>query len=129
VDFGSLTKYDKGLICLLVLFALFSFWGTFYLANSFGKPGEIVVSLNGQVFGRYSLQGKSTLKVEGEQGESEIEIHDGRVRMVSSPCLQKTCIKSGWISKPGSSIVCAPNRLVIKIIGEGKKNSPDAVSQ
>lgn len=129
MDFGSITKYDKGLICLLVLFALFSFWGTFHLADSFGKPGEVVVSLNGQVFGRYSLQGKSTLTVEGERGESEIEIRDGRVRIIASPCLQKTCIKSGWISKPGASIVCAPNRIVVKITGEEDKQSPDAVSQ
>jgi len=129
VDLRSLTRYDKGLICLLVLFALFSFWGTVYLANSFGRPGEVVVSLNGRIFGRYSLQGKSTLRLEGEQGESEIEIRDGRARMVSSPCLQKTCVKNGWISKPGDCIVCAPNRVVIKIAGERDKQSPDAISQ
>ncbi len=67
------------------------------------------------------------LTVIGYQGESYLEISGGRVHMIDSACPDKLCVKTGWISRPGESIVCLPNRVVIEIrSGEG---GPDVVNQ
>lgn len=62
-----------------------------------------------------------------EFGEITVEIRDGEIGIVSSPCIGKDCIKTGFISHPGETIVCIPEKTVIKIIGQSK-NSPDAIS-
>lgn len=72
-------------------------------------------------------QGRRSLVVDGFQGESHVEIEGGRVRMVDSACPDKLCVRTGWISRPGQSIVCLPNRVVIEIVsGEG---GPDVINR
>ncbi|HRR92028.1 MAG TPA: NusG domain II-containing protein [bacterium] len=40
-----------------------------------------------------------------------------KVRILSSPCPDKLCVKQGYISESGQVIICLPNRVVIKIEG------------
>ena len=124
-----LTRYDRGLIYFLLFLVLFSLLGTIWVAHSMGKPNQAVVSVNGQTAARFSLQGQSEYKVKGVLGDSKIEIINGRARIVSSPCLQKVCIHKGFIEEPGECVVCAPNQVVVKIVGDSKDNAMDAVSK
>jgi hypothetical protein len=50
------------------------------------------------------------------------------VQVISSPCPEKICVKTGRISKPGQWIACLPNRVFISIRGR-RSEQPDAVSQ
>ncbi len=47
----------------------------------------------------------------------EIEILGKQVRVIHSTCSQKICQHTGWISRPGQLLVCAPNRILIQITG------------
>ena len=124
-----LTKYDRALIYFLLLSVLFTFFGTIWVARSVGKPDEVVVSANGEVTARFSLQGQSQFRIRGPLGDSEINITNGRVKVVSSPCVQKVCVHKGYIDKPGEWIVCAPNRIVVKIVSEAETERLDAISK
>ena len=50
-------------------------------------------------------------------GEVTVEIKDGRVRMPHSTCDDQLCVHQGFISEPGSSIVCLPNRVIVECLG------------
>ena len=76
----------------------------------------------------YPLDAETTVRVPGPLGETVVEIADGAVRVVSSPCPEKICIKTGRISKPGQWIACLPNRVFISIRGR-RSEQPDAISQ
>ena len=65
--------------------------------------------------------------IDGELGTMEIEIADGKVRVISSPCREKICIQTGRISKAGSWIACIPNRVFIQIKGKDESET-DATS-
>ncbi|MGC8972091.1 MAG: NusG domain II-containing protein [bacterium] len=83
--------------------------------------GEIVlIQVNGRDFLRLPISQNRIVKVSGPLGTSIIEIKDNKVRMLSSPCPDKLCVKEGYISKPCQVIICVPNRIVIKI--EGRAN-------
>ncbi len=88
-----------------------------------------MVSANGIDIGRFALQGESRIRVKGALGESEIVIENGRARIVASACPQKVCIQKGWIDKPGEVVICGPNRVMVKILGERESKSVDAVSR
>ncbi len=98
------------------------------ISRAVGDHPQARVSANGREVARFSLwEGDRTLVVKGFQGESRLEAKDGRVRMVDSACPDKLCVRTGWISRPGESIVCLPNRVVIEIVsGEG---GPDVVNR
>ncbi|MBC7248501.1 MAG: NusG domain II-containing protein [Actinobacteria bacterium] len=98
------------------------------VAGAGGSGLEARVSANGKEVARVSLrEGDRSLTVEGFQGRSTLEVRGGRVRMVDSACPDKLCVHTGWISRPGESIVCLPNRVVIEI--EGGEGEPDVVNR
>jgi len=76
----------------------------------------------------YPLDTELTLRVPGPLGETVVVIEDGAVRVISSPCPEKICVKTGRISKPGQWIACLPNRVFISIQGR-RSEQPDAISQ
>jgi hypothetical protein len=107
-------------------------------ARGRGTP-EITISGAGQGAAQGAVQGaeqqwiypldvETTLRVPGPLGETVVEIKDGAVQVISSPCPEKICIKTGRISKPGQWIACLPNRVFISIRGR-KSEQPDAISQ
>jgi len=124
-----LTNYDRALIYLLLFFVLLSFLGTFYVGYSSGKPSEAVISANGIDIGRFAVQGESRIRVKGALGESEIVIKNGRARIVASACPRKVCMHKGWIDKPGEVVICGPNRVMVRIVGDQEDESVDAVSK
>jgi hypothetical protein len=75
----------------------------------------------------YPLDEERKLKIPGPLGETAVTIQNGTVRVTSSPCNEKICIAMGEISKPGSWIACLPNRVFIRIGGDGEQRT-DATS-
>lgn len=57
------------------------------------------------------------IAVAGPRGETVIEIRDGRVRVLRSPCRQKLCIRAGWLETAGDAAACVPNRVSVLLLG------------
>ena len=75
----------------------------------------------------YPLKKDSRVTVKGYLGNYVIEIRSGRVHAVESNCPLQACIKRGWISMSGDSIVCIPNRIIVRI--ESREQKVDAVTE
>ncbi|MBQ8917117.1 MAG: NusG domain II-containing protein, partial [Oscillospiraceae bacterium] len=43
-----------------------------------------------------------------------------RACIAQSTCPGEDCVHSGWISSPGRSVVCLPNRVEIRITGSSE---------
>lgn len=90
-------------------------------ANAGEKGSMAVVEVNGKEVKRVALgdgQKTRTLIVRGVNGASTIEVKGGRVRMLESRCRDRICIRQGWIDSRGETIVCLPNRVVIRVTGK-----------
>ncbi len=79
---------------------------------------KIKIFVDGKVIRVYSLNMDTTITIQGYKGPSVIQIQKGKVRMLDSTCPLKLCVKMGWISNAGASIVCVPNRVTILIKGK-----------
>jgi len=44
-------------------------------------------------------------------------IRGGKVSISESDCPGADCVHSGWVSSPGRSIVCLPNRVEVRVVG------------
>lgn len=64
-----------------------------------------------------SLRGNRELRIAGPLGTSVIEIRDGRVRFVSSPCHGQLCVHAGWLHFGGEFTACLPNRISLAVVG------------
>jgi hypothetical protein len=100
------------------------------VAGNIGKLGtDVVIEPAGQSAFRVPLAGSDRmLPVKGQLGSTTIEVAGNRVRVVSSPCPRRICMSMGWISRPGETLVCFPNGMVVRIEGSGN-GGMDAITQ
>jgi hypothetical protein len=93
-----------------------------------GRSGTAVVHLRGP--GRewvFPLAMDRTVTVSGPLGDTLVELRGGQARVLSSPCAEKICVRSGAIARPGQWLACLPNRVILDIRGDSRQ-SADAVS-
>ncbi|MCR4399175.1 MAG: NusG domain II-containing protein [Firmicutes bacterium] len=105
-------------IIVSVLLAACLLWLGFGYARTWKRGNVLVVNVKGVDVERVPLArgaGRTTKTVGGLIGRSTFEVEDGRVRMVSSDCPDKVCIRMGWVERQGQAIVCLPNRVVLKV--------------
>ncbi len=126
-----LTRYDKTFICILLFLALFTFIGGLNAFGSNEKGKEVIILVGGHEVERSSLNLEKSrrITVDGILGESLIEIADGKARMLSSPCPNHNCMMQEWVSRPGDVIVCVPNQVIVKIVGDDVENEIDACNR
>lgn len=79
-----------------------------------------VISLNGETVMKKSLSDEGTFTVP-QIPNMEFEIADGGVRVKSSDCPDKICVKTGLVSHEGMSAVCMPNRVIVTVEGTDEK--------
>ena len=86
------------------------------ITGNHGKAGSYaVVMVRNNETARYSLSTDGIYTING--GTNTIEIKDGKVRMTEADCPNHLCVRQGWISFSGQSIVCLPNELSVTISG------------
>jgi hypothetical protein len=101
---------------LSVVFALIlivTLYGIFWRLG--GHGAEVQVLVDGRPWARLSLFQNQDLHVPGKLGISHIQVHDGRVRFMDSPCTGRQCIQQGWLSEGGESAACLPNGVSLLI--------------
>jgi hypothetical protein len=119
-----LKPFDFGIAIPLLGVVIASFFGAYSDAG-----GRSTVNLKGEggewVF---PLDAVETMSVSGPLGDTVVEISGSSARIVSSPCLNKTCIAAGTLHVPGQWAACLPNRVML-YVSEGKtENNVDAAA-
>ena len=108
-------KNDILLIAVLLLLAL-AVWGVLSLTRERG--GEAVVTVDGALAATIPLTVDASLPVGAGRGfRNVVEVSGGRVRVTEADCPDKLCVRQGWISREGESIVCLPHKLVVTVRG------------
>lgn len=85
----------------------------------------VIVKMNGQEIGRYSLSTNGTYPLNG--GTNVLVIKDGYAYLLDATCPDKLCVQQGKISKTGQVITCLPNKLTVSVYGAGE-NDIDFIS-
>lgn len=75
----------------------------------------VEVRSQGQLLGRYALDEPRDLAVTGPLGTSHLQIRDGRVRFLSSPCARQVCVHAGWLRWRGDGAACLPNGISLRL--------------
>jgi len=69
------------------------------------------------------LRKNQLIVVHGLTGNVIVQIKNKEAKILSSNCPDQVCIKSGSISNPGPMIVCAPNKVMMRIINKRIKSN------
>ena len=111
-------RFDKSLIVFLVLF---NAGLLYYFGTGFNQGDWVVIEVDAKRVARFPLTTDHVAHVQGPLGTTEVEIKNGRARIVRSPCKLKVCIKSGYIQYADRLSACLPNKVVVRIEGETQR--------
>jgi len=85
-----------------------------------GRAESVRITAEGQKDITVPLSSNHRFTVHGPLGDSVVEVHDGRVRFISSPCRGKQCVHSGWLSHAGELAACLPNGIMVSVLGRDR---------
>lgn len=90
---------------------------------AYGRTANLkaVIYLDGEKYAEYTLakyEKPISVTVDGT-GRNIVEISKNGVRVTESDCADKLEINGGTINKEGQSLICLPNRFLVKIEGGG----------
>ena len=98
---------------LLLICCAFSIW--------FLLPGQAAVTAeiwsDNQLIRTVDLRVAQTFTVETAGGYNVVTVENGKIAVTGADCPDHYCMHRGFCNS-GSPIVCLPNRLVIKFVGE-----------
>ncbi|MBC8535096.1 NusG domain II-containing protein [Feifania hominis] len=105
---------------ILIIVAVLSLAGAlFFLPRLWQRPGgEAVVEVGGEVVERIALDGPDG-EIEVSAGELHfvLERRGGAVAMREIDCPDRVCMRTGFVRDTGESIVCLPNRVIVRVEG------------
>lgn len=114
-----------GVVLIVLVIVLF-----FTYSRDTGKM-YAVITVDGRVINKIDLKCVTepyTIEISGDY-PCEILIEKDAVSIVSASCPDKLCKNAGRLTKVGMQAVCLPNRLSVRIEGQGTQNSLDAVTE
>ncbi len=94
-------------------------WGFLHLLSPTGD--EVRVTIDGAVFGTYSLNQDQTIFL----SHHTLSIKEGQVSVKTSDCVGQDCVQMPPISKGNQVIVCLPYRMSVQVLSS---DSLDAVT-
>lgn len=97
---------------------------------------QIQITVDGVVYGTYSLEKNQVIEVKEEDFYNRIRIQDGAAYMEEANCPDGYCEEQGKISGRTQTIVCLPHKLVVEVLdADGLENDnasedvPDTISK
>ncbi len=110
-------NFQKGDIIAIVLVIGFALALLFsFTQKTIGQEVKIQIFQDGSLIEERSPNTKETIYVNSTY-KNTIVIDDGKVAITESNCPGEDCVHSGWISQAGRNIICLPNRVEVRIVG------------
>ena len=117
------TKGDKFIVALVLVIAM----GTYvavaaFIANE--RPDSLEIFVDGTLYASYSLneiKGEKMVEIFSKYGTNTLMLTSDGAKMTYSSCPDKTDVRCGAISKTGQVIICAPNRVLVRLSGSDNK--------
>ncbi len=116
-------KNDFILLGIILIVAALGFG--VYAFFSQKDVGMVTVTVDGTVYGTYSLKKEQEIKI---QDTNILIIKEGQADMIEADCPDQVCVKHKAISKNRESIICLPNKVVVEVNG-GEEAKLDSIAK
>lgn len=111
-------KYKKDIILIGVILGVAVL--LFVLFQVTKKPGKyVVITQNGKEIAKYALNEDRQISIPYQENQYNVLVIQNQKAYISSAtCPDQLCVKQRSISKVNETLVCLPNKMVVKVIGD-----------
>ena len=111
-------------IAIILVLALMIYTVSYFLNDG---SEDIVVLVNGQEQGSYSLREDREIRIETEQGYNLLVLKNGQAYVAEADCENQVCVHTQPVGMTGGQIICLPHKVVIRL-KTTEKSEIDAVT-
>lgn len=79
------------------------------------EGSNITITVDGEVYGTYSLLEEQKIVIEDEDTKNIVEIKGGEAYMLEASCPDQLCVDQNEISFDKEAIICLPNKVVVTV--------------
>jgi hypothetical protein len=121
--------FKKGDIIVILLLIVLSFIPELVLGIMMNKQYQgtyAEITLEGKFYKTIPLsehRGENLIDIKTKYGYNIIKVSNQSIGIIDADCKDKICVKTGFISKPGQSIICLPHKLMIEVKSYNKQNT------
>ena len=91
-----------------------------------GEGNTVTVTVDGDVYGVYSLTEEREVVITTARGNNTLVIRDGKALVTEADCPDGICAGHRPIHRAGESIVCLPHKVVVTV-SAAAEDAPDVV--
>lgn len=113
---GIIRKAD---ILLAFALAVIGVGASIWISSYSTAGNRVVIESDGRTYGSYPLSANRMITVTHGNHSNTVRIQDGTVSVTEASCHNQVCVKHKAIHTTGESIICLPNKMVVKITGKG----------
>lgn len=128
----ALRKLKQGNILLMVLIVLMGliaiaslFWSNLNGDMKQSKSLIADITCNGKIIRKVDLikiKGTQLILLKNNGVKLSVSAKEGKIRILDSDCPDKYCVKRGWLSKSGESVICMHSKTIVMIEGKTKRS-------
>ena len=111
-------RFQKGdifAVALVVMLAVVTVFCFLPKDDSVARVAEIY--LDGERIETLNLNKDQMVSIDGNY-HNTVTVSGGKVAITASDCPGEDCVHSGAITAPGRSIVCLPNGVEVRVVGQ-----------
>ena len=117
------------IVAILVISIALLLGVNIYRKNNTSGSAAAQVTIDGKVYGTYPLNQDTEERIELTDGSYNIlVISDGKASVTEASCPDKVCVNTADIHYTDETIVCLPNKVVVKIVN-GEENDVDGMTR
>lgn len=112
-----LKKLKLGDFLIIVVLLIISFTPFYMLHNQEKADDQIIgiVKINNREVKRLSLAKDQKWRYQKNGKINIVQIKSHKIRVIDANCKDQVCVKEGWKSESGDTIVCLPHKFLIEL--------------
>lgn len=113
------TKGDKIIVGMVVVAVILAYL-TFAVGISDEKAEGVEIFVAGKLYASYDLNRLETeqlVEIKSQYGKNILKLTPDGVVMTDASCPDKKDVKDGMITRPGQMLICVPNRVSVRLVG------------
>ncbi len=120
-----LKKLKLGDFLIIVILLIISFTPFYMLHNQEKTDDQIIgiVKINNREVKKLPLNKDQKWRYKKNGKINIVQVKNHRIRVIDANCKDQVCVKEGWKSESGDTIVCLPHKFLIELKNKNQIDS------
>lgn len=117
-----LKRLKPGDFLIVIILLIFSFTPFFMVHNSKKEGNQVIaiVKVNNRQVKKLSLDHDQKWQYQRDGKINIVQVKNHKIRAIDANCKDQVCVKEGWKSKSGDTIVCFPHKFLVELKNENQ---------